>query len=343
MLTYKVLCDLDHMTGQNKRKKKVSRKEKTELSSAATQRQGSSTECQGFHVGLDFCLPQIKFPYHEMRFCKPAPSRVTALQPGGGVRPWHCRDPLLPTRCSPLPHHKETLHRSDHHPPSSSSPASPLTLSSNLTYLSFGFWGRKPLWGDFCRMQEVREHGAVPGPALVAWCLPHGGRTSISSHPPLRPRGGEGGLRGSWGHSLDSRHVGGGHGADFLGFLKGMLLVKGLLFLLLVLRRKRRGLLSRRLAFWGTCTPWRWWGYLRSQEKGTETAFVYLTPWGCNFPITLDLTEGVSATWRSEPCGSKMTPDSTGQQSLSFTATGWGETEREARDPQTTPAQTVQL
>lgn len=39
-------------------------------------------------------------------------------------------------------------------------------------------------------------------------------------------------------HSLDSRHVWGRHGADFFGFLKGMLLVKGLLFLLLVLQRK---------------------------------------------------------------------------------------------------------
>lgn len=39
-------------------------------------------------------------------------------------------------------------------------------------------------------------------------------------------------------HSLDSRHVWGRHGADFFGFLKGVLLVKGLLFLLLVLQRK---------------------------------------------------------------------------------------------------------
>lgn len=46
--------------------------------------------------------------------------------------------------------------------------------------------------------------------------------------------------QGAWGHSLNSRHVGGRHGADFLGFLKGMLLVKGLLFLLLVLQRKQR-------------------------------------------------------------------------------------------------------
>lgn len=40
-------------------------------------------------------------------------------------------------------------------------------------------------------------------------------------------------------HSLDSRHVWGRHGADFLGFLQGVLLVKGLLLLLLVLQRKQ--------------------------------------------------------------------------------------------------------
>lgn len=39
-------------------------------------------------------------------------------------------------------------------------------------------------------------------------------------------------------HSLDSRHVWGRHGADFFGFLKGVLLVEGLLFLLLILGRK---------------------------------------------------------------------------------------------------------
>lgn len=117
------------------------------------------------------------------------------------------------------------------------------------------------------------------------------------SAPPGRGRG----LKGLWGHSLDSRHVGGGHGADFLGFLKGMLLVKGLLFLLLVLRRKRRGCLGGGRRFGGTRAHRRRWGDLRCQEKGTETAFICLMLWGCNFPITLDLTEGVSATWRSEP------------------------------------------
>lgn len=134
------------------------------------------------------------------------------------------------------------------------------------------------------------------------------------SAPPGRGRG----LKGLWGHSLDSWHVGGGHGADFLGFLKGVLLVKGLLFLLLILWRKRRGCLGGGWSFGGTCAHRRRWGDLWCQEKGTETAFVCLTLWGCNFPITLDLTEGVSATWRSEP--SQNDP---GWHSLSSTATGW--------------------
>lgn len=55
-------------------------------------------------------------------------------------------------------------------------------------------------------------------------------------------------------HSLDSRHVWGGHGADFFGFLKGVLLVKGLLFLLLILWRKEGSCLVGCWGFKGRCS-----------------------------------------------------------------------------------------
>lgn len=62
---------------------------------------------------------------------------------------------------------------------------------------------------------------------------------SAAALSPSKPGWAQGVTRGVLGsHSLDSRHVWGRHGADFLGFLKGVLLVEGLLFLLLVLQRK---------------------------------------------------------------------------------------------------------
>lgn len=78
-------------------------------------------------------------------------------------------------------------------------------------------------------------------------------------HPAEKPRWARGGNRGSsgGGHSLDSRHVWGGHGADFFGFLKGVLLIKGLLFLLLVLRRKEGSCLVGCWGFKGRCSHWR--------------------------------------------------------------------------------------
>lgn len=57
MLTLKVLYDLDHMTWQNKGKKKASRKEK-QLSSAEMQRQGSLTLCWELYAVLGFFLPK---------------------------------------------------------------------------------------------------------------------------------------------------------------------------------------------------------------------------------------------------------------------------------------------
>lgn len=75
-------------------------------------------------------------------------------------------------------------------------------------------------------------------------------------HPAEKPRwawGGSGVVVGE-GHSLDSRHVWGGHGADFFGFLKGVLLVKGLLFLLLILRRKEGSCLVGCWGFKGRCS-----------------------------------------------------------------------------------------
>lgn len=150
-------------------------------------------------MGLGFCLPQIKFPHHEMRFlqaCSIRCNRITAGEGAGGGQTLALLGSPAPTRCSPPAPPQRNTAQERPPPISSSSSASSLTLSSNLTYQGFVFWGRKPLWGDFCCMQEVREHGAAPGPALVAWCQPHGGRTSISSRPPLHPRGGERGSRG---------------------------------------------------------------------------------------------------------------------------------------------------
>lgn len=73
----------------------------------------------------------------------------------------------------------------------------------------------------------------------------------LSIHPAKKPYWAQGGGTGvvvGGGHSLDSRHVWGRHGADFFGFLKGVLLVKGLLFLLLILWRKKGSCL---VGFWG--------------------------------------------------------------------------------------------
>lgn len=85
-----------------------------------------------------------------------------------------------------------------------------------------------------------REGVTLWGTPFPSWQPPQaatpGSAAALCPSEPGWARGGTGVVLGS--HSLDSRHVWGRHGADFFGFLKGVLLVEGLLFLLLVLQRK---------------------------------------------------------------------------------------------------------
>lgn len=89
--------------------------------------------------------------------------------------------------------------------------------------------------------RRMPRKGVIPcGDPFFLWqpsqpAMP-GSAAALCPSKPGWARGVTGVVLGS--HSLDSRHVWGRHGADFFGFLKGVLLVKGLLFLLLILRRK---------------------------------------------------------------------------------------------------------
>lgn len=146
-----------------------------------------------------------------------------------------------------------------------------------------------------CRDPVLSRQSPVPGPASAL-------------HPAEKPGWAQRGQRGSGGgsHSLNSRHVWGGHGADFFGFLKSVLLVKGLLFLLLVLWRKEgrclvgcRGFKGRRShqrqqGMRGATSDTNMCGRTREQAPlFPESTSILLL--GRNFSTAPGLSEGVSA------------------------------------------------